>query len=87
MKNDNLRAAAILALAMLVFAIEDAFIKVLASELPVSEVLGMVALVGVVVFGGLLRVRGERFWTRELLVPAVVMRNVTEAIASVAISS
>lgn len=85
MKNDNLRATAILALAMLVFAIEDAFIKVLASELPVSEVLGMIALVGVVVFGGLLRVRGERFWTRELLVPAVVMRNVTEAIASVAI--
>jgi drug/metabolite transporter (DMT)-like permease len=85
MKNDNLRAAAILALAMLVFAVEDALIKVLASELPVSEVLGMIALVGVVIFGGLLRAKGERFWTRDLLVPAVVLRNTTEAVASVAI--
>jgi drug/metabolite transporter (DMT)-like permease len=85
MKNDNLRAAAILTLAMLVFAIEDALIKVLASELPVSEVLGMIALAGVVVFGGLLRIRGERFWTRALLIPAVALRNATEAVASVAI--
>jgi drug/metabolite transporter (DMT)-like permease len=85
MKNDNLPAAAILTLAMLVFAIEDALIKVLASGLPVSEVLGMIALAGVVVFGGLMRIRGERFWTRALLVPAVALRNATEAVASVAI--
>jgi drug/metabolite transporter (DMT)-like permease len=85
MKNDNLRAAAILTLAMLVFAVEDALIKVLTSELPVSEVLGMIALAGVVVFGGLLRARKERFWTRDLLDPAVALRNASEAVASVAI--
>lgn len=85
MKTDNLRAAAILALAMLVFAIEDALIKILATTLPVSEVLGLIALVGVVVFGGTLFARGERFWTRDLLVSSVVLRNATEALASVAI--
>ena len=85
MKNDNLRAAAILALAMLVFAIEDAMIKVLAGALPASEVLGILAVVGLVVFGGLMRARGERFWTRDLLALPVVLRNVTEAVASIAI--
>ena len=85
MMHDNLRAAAILTLAMLVFAVEDAFIKVLASELPFAEVLGMIGLAGAVVFGGLLRLKGERFWTRDLLATAVVLRNSAEAIASVAI--
>lgn len=83
--NGNLRAAAILTLAMLVFAVEDALIKVLADELPFSEVLGMVALSGVIVFGGLLHFKAERFWTRDLLAPAVMLRNSAEAIASVAI--
>lgn len=85
MKNDNLSAAAILALAMLVFAIEDALIKVLTVALPVSEVLGILGVVGLTVFGGLMRARGERFWTRDLLAPPVMLRNVTEAMASIAI--
>lgn len=85
MMNDNLRAAAILTLGMLVFAVEDALIKVLASELPFAEVLAMIGLAGVMVFGGLLRGRGQRFWTRDLLSPAVVLRNSAEAISSVAI--
>ncbi|MFT3972462.1 MAG: DMT family transporter [Amaricoccus sp.] len=85
MRNDNLRAAAILALAMLVFAIEDALVKVLAGALPVSEVLGILAVVGLLVFGGLMLVRGEPFWTRDLLAVPVVLRNVTEAVASIAI--
>jgi drug/metabolite transporter (DMT)-like permease len=83
--NDNLRAAAILTLGMLVFAVEDALIKELTRGLPFSEVLGLIGLAGVVVFGGLLRLRGERFWTPDLLVPAVVLRNSAEAVASVAI--
>ncbi len=83
--TDNLRAAAILTLAMFVFAIEDALIKTLARGLPVSEVLGFIAITGVIAFGGLMWLRGERFWTRALVAPAVMMRNATEAIASVAI--
>lgn len=83
--TNNLRAAAILALAMLVFAIEDALIKTLAGELPLAQVLGMIAFAGVVAFGGLLWFRGERFWTRALLSPPVMLRNFTEATASVAL--
>lgn len=85
MMNDNLRAAAILTLGMLLFAVEDVLIKVLASELPFAEVLAIIGLAGVLVFGGLLRLGGGRFWTRDLLAPAVVLRNSAEAISSVAI--
>jgi drug/metabolite transporter (DMT)-like permease len=85
MTNDNLRAAAILTLGMLVFAVEDAFIKVLASALPFAEVLAMIGVAGALVFGGLLHLKGGRFWTRDLLHPAVVLRSASEAISSVAI--
>ncbi len=83
--TDNLRAAAILTLSMLVFAMEDALIKLLTRDLPFSEVLALIALAGVVAFAGMLRAQGGRFWTRALLHPAVMLRNATEAFASVAI--
>lgn len=83
--TENLRAAAILTLSMLVFAVEDVLIKLLASALPFAEVLGVIGLAGVLVFCGLLWLRGGRFWTRDLLAPAVVLRNTTEGIASVGV--
>lgn len=83
--TDNLRAAAILTLSMLVFAMEDALIKALTRTLPASQVLGLLGIAGLVVFGGLLRARGGRFWTRDLLAPAVLLRNGAEAVAAVAI--
>ncbi|TPE50967.1 DMT family transporter [Amaricoccus solimangrovi] len=85
MMNHNLRAAALLTLGMLLFAGEDALIKTLTRELPFSQVLGMIGLAGVLVFGGLLRLGGGRFWTRDLLAPAVVLRNSGEAVSAVAI--
>lgn len=83
--TDNLRAAAFLMLSMLLFAVEDALIKILTRELPYAEVLGMIALAGVLVFGGLMRLKRERFWTPALRAPAVVLRNVTETVGSVGI--
>lgn len=85
MPNQNLRAAAILTLAMALFAMEDAFIKTLAVELPFSQVLAMIGVGGLIVFGGQMWLRGERFWTRDLLAPAVVLRNVAEAVEAVAL--
>lgn len=85
MNNDNLRAALILTLAMLLFAIEDALIKTLTETLPFSQVLGTLGLAGAIVFPLLLRRQGGRFWTRDLREPAVVLRTVCEAVGSVAI--
>jgi drug/metabolite transporter (DMT)-like permease len=83
--TDNLRAAAILTLSMLVFAMEDALIKMLTRDLPFSEVLGLIALAGLLAFGATLRVQGGRFWTPALLHPAVMLRNAAEAIGSIGI--
>ncbi len=83
--NDNPRAAAILTLAMLVFAVEDALIKALTRDMPFSQVLGVIALGGAVVFGLVLRAKGERLWSRALFHPAIMLRNVMEGVASVAI--
>lgn len=83
MISENLRAAAMLTFAMLLFAMEDTLIKLLASELPFAEVLGMIGLFGFAWFWVLTRLRGERFWTRDPLYPAVALRNAAEAVASV----
>lgn len=83
--TDNLRAAAFLMLSMLFFAVEDALIKILTRDLPYAEVLALIALSGVLAFGGLMLVRRERFWTPALLAPTVVLRNVTETVGSVGI--
>lgn len=83
MVSENLRAALILTVSMLLFAVEDAFIKLLASELPFSEVLGLLGLLGFLYFWARLRLDGERFWTRDLLDPTIVVRNAAEAVASI----
>jgi drug/metabolite transporter (DMT)-like permease len=83
MVSENLRAAIVLTVAMLFFAIEDVFIKLLASELPFSEVLGLLGLAGFLYFWARLRLDGERFWTADLLHPTVVVRNSTEAVAAI----
>ncbi|QFT60769.1 EamA-like transporter family protein (plasmid) [Sulfitobacter sp. THAF37] len=85
MMTDNLRGVSILTLAMLFFAVEDAFIKFLTGNLPVSQVLGMLALAGAIYFGTRLRFVGLPFWSRDLLHPAVMIRNGAEAVASAAI--
>ena len=85
MRPDNLRAALVLTFGMLAFAMEDVLIKVLAGELPHAQVLAIIGGAGTLVFGALLRLGGGRFWTRHLLHPAVVLRNLAEAVAAVAI--
>lgn len=43
----------------------------------------MIGLFGFAWFWALIRLRGERFWTRDPLHPAVALRNAAEAMASV----
>jgi drug/metabolite transporter (DMT)-like permease len=85
MVSENVRATAILTLAMLLLAVEDARIKLLARELPFPQALGMIGLFGFAWFWARLRLRGERFWTRDLFHPWVVLRNSAEAVASVGV--
>lgn len=85
MTSENFRAAILMVGSMALFAFEDMFIKLLTAELPFAQVLGMVGLFGWLCFWGLLRAQGGRLWTRDLLRPVVVFRNLAEAIGSIGI--
>ena len=85
MGNENLRAAMLMVMSMVLFAFEDMFIKLLAAELPYAQVLGLIGLLGWLAFWGLLRLQGGRLWTRDLLRPMVMLRNLAEAVGSIGI--
>ncbi|MDT1062895.1 DMT family transporter [Paracoccus sp. CPCC 101403] len=85
MGGENFRAAMLMLVSMVLFAAEDMFIKLLSAELPFAEVLGIVGLLGLICFWTALRLQGGRLWTRDLLRPLVVLRNLSEAVGSIGI--
>jgi len=79
---DNLRGAAIMALAMLGFAVEDALIKLLAGALPIGQIIGLLGAGGAAVFALLCRTRGEALWDRSFLAPSIMLRNLAELVGT-----
>ncbi|MEP4248901.1 DMT family transporter [Tateyamaria sp.] len=79
---DNLRGAFVMVLAMLGFAIEDAVIKLLAGALPVSQIIGTLGIASAVLFAGICHAQGRPLWSRNFLTPAVILRNVAEAVGA-----
>ncbi|MBY5932780.1 DMT family transporter [Tateyamaria omphalii] len=77
---DNLRGAAIMVLAMLGFALEDAVIKFLAGALPVGQVIGFLGIGGTLVFAVIARAKGQSLWDRAFLSPAIMIRNLAEVV-------
>ncbi|MEO0939763.1 MAG: DMT family transporter [Pseudomonadota bacterium] len=82
MRADNLRGAGLMVLAMLGFAIEDAFIKALAGALPVGQIIGMLGLGGAAVLAVIMAVQGIPYWHSGLARPAVFLRNLGELIGT-----
>ena len=64
--------------AMLGFAFEDMFIKLIAGALPVGEILILLGGAGGILFALLAWACGDRLWSRDLLQPAVLIRNAGE---------
>ncbi|WP_265499875.1 DMT family transporter [Paracoccus beibuensis] len=81
--SENGRAAMFMIGSMAMFAIEDAFIKTLTGGMPVWQLLAMTGVLGTGVFWMRLSRRGGRLWTRQLLHPMVVLRNLGEVIGAV----
>ncbi|RWR35303.1 DMT family transporter [Sinirhodobacter populi] len=75
---ENLRGSLLMVASMLCFAFEDMFIKLLAQRLPVGEVLALIGMTGAVCFAVMARLRGIRLQARHLLIPGVLMRNLSE---------
>lgn len=75
---ENLRGAAIMVLAMLGFAIEDALIKLLAGALPVGQIILLLGSGGALIFGLLARAQGLPLFPRAVLSGPVLLRNAGE---------
>ena len=80
---NNLKGGLLMVLAMLGFAIEDMFIKLLAGSLSVGAILVLLGLGGGIVFGALSLARGDALWSRDLLHPMVLLRNGCEVLGTV----
>lgn len=76
----NSRAALLMILGMALFAVEDLFLKLLSAHLPVPQLLAMFGVLGWLLFCALLRGRGRRFWTRDLLLWPVILRTLGELV-------
>lgn len=80
---DNLRGAVLMTLAMLGFAGEDMFIKLMAGALPTWQIIAALGCGGALVFGTLTVLMGQRLLTRAFLSRAVLLRNLGELIGTV----
>ena len=80
---DNLRGIGLMVLAMASFAIEDAFIKVVARDLPTGQILMVIGVVGGAFFVGMARRAGIRLLSRDLLLRPVLARNLSEIVGTI----
>ncbi|KAA9009065.1 DMT family transporter [Histidinibacterium aquaticum] len=79
---DNLRGALFMTLAMAGFAVEDAFIKALSTAIPTGQVMMLIGAGGLLAYWILLAVRRQKLFTRALLSPAVLFRNLCELLGT-----
>src|SRR5690349_17858576 len=80
---DNLRAAALMAFASVVFTMNDALVKVLMGQgVPIGLVLAMRGVFMVLIFLGLFRAMPGEWRLRQFLDPVVLLRAVSEAALS-----
>jgi len=75
---ENLRGSVLMILAMAGFALEDTFIKRLALDLTVGQILLLMGIGGAIIFGSLTVARGERLISTDLLTLPVILRNLGE---------
>lgn len=81
---DNGRGILLMTLAMAAFAVEDALIKALSAQLAPGQIIAMIGVGGALVFGVVAKARGERLLSGDALLPAVLLRNVSEMGATAA---
>jgi len=79
---DNLRGAAWMTVAMLGFAVEDMFIKLLAGSLPTWQIILILGLGGGATFGIAARVQGQALFSRAALSAPVLLRNFGELLGT-----
>ncbi len=81
-KSENLVGILLMLGAMACFAIEDMFIKQLSHGLGTGQILVLLGIGGFLVFAAIARHSGQAIFTRDLLIPAVMLRNFGEVIGT-----
>ncbi|MEW9918718.1 DMT family transporter [Marimonas sp. MJW-29] len=84
---DNFRGAVLMVLAMLGFALEDMFIKLLAGAVSVAQILIMLGVGGSAVFGCILLLQGKALFSREMLAVPIALRALGEMVGTLAFVS
>lgn len=79
---ENLRGILLMVAAMFCFAVEDLFVKQLAANLPVSEIIFLLGLGGFLVFSILAVRRGDNLFDPAFLSRAVVSRSIGEGLGT-----
>ncbi|MCQ0969822.1 DMT family transporter [Paracoccus sp. TK19116] len=80
---NTFRAALLMVLSMGFFALEDMVLKLLGGRMPVGQVLMMAGTLGLALYWALMAARGRPLWSRDLLHPAVMLRNLGEGLAAI----
>ena len=84
---DNFRGATLMVLAMLGFALEDMFIKLLADTISVGQILTMLGLGGSTIFGGIVLLQGRPLFSRDMISAPIALRAVGEMVGTIAFVS
>lgn len=84
MAPQNLRGALLMVFSMAFFAAEDTFVKMLTGGMHYLQVLTGVGFLGFLVFLSMLKLKGGRFFTCDLIRPVITVRNLGEVVGSIA---
>ncbi len=82
---DNFKGMGWMTLAMLFFAITDAFIKLMLGAMPIGQVITTFSAGGALIFGVWAAARGERFFDRSLFTRAFILRLLSEVVGTVCV--
>ncbi|WP_292020571.1 DMT family transporter [Maritimibacter sp. UBA3975] len=79
---ENIRGAALMVLAMGMFASEDVLVKIVTERVPLGVVLVVLGGVGAAIFAIMSAVRGQSVFTRRFFHPIILIRNLGELVGT-----
>ena len=79
---DNLRGALIMVLSMLGFAIEDMFIKLIGTDIPIGQIIFMLGTGGALCYGAMVVMKGEPLMDRAMLTRPILLRAFGEIVGT-----
>ena len=79
---DNLRGALIMVLSMLGFAIEDMFIKLIGTDIPIGQIIFMLGTGGALCYGAMVVMKGEPLVDRAMLTRPILLRALGEIVGT-----